>query len=70
MVEKEVIVQRLILLEEYCRDLHDARESLDFNDFKHDKVLRRYVERTLQLAIEACLDLASHIIAKTFGRYP
>ena len=70
MVEKEVIVRRLTLLEEYCRDLHNARESMEFNDFKHDKVLRRYVERTLQLAIEACLDLANHIIAYEGYREP
>ncbi len=70
MVEKEVIVRRLTLLEEYCRDLHNARESMDFNDFKHDKVLRRYVERTLQLAIEACLDITSHIIAYEGYREP
>jgi len=70
MVEREVIVRRLTLLEEYCRDLHGARESMEFNEFKTDKVMRRYVERTFQLAIEACLDLANHIISYEGYREP
>ncbi|MDD2628977.1 MAG: DUF86 domain-containing protein [Limnochordia bacterium] len=35
-----------------------------------DEVLRRYVERTLHLAAEKCLDIANHIIAYEGYREP
>ena len=37
---------------------------------KEDKVINRYVERTLHLAIESSLDIANHIIADERFREP
>lgn len=63
MVEPETIVRRLTVLEEYCSDLDEARQTISWENFSHDKVVRRYVERTLHMAVEACLDIANHIIS-------
>lgn len=70
MVEKETIVRRLTFLEEYCSDLDEARQSINWENFSQDKVIRRYIERTLHMAVEACLDIANHIISYEGYREP
>lgn len=70
MVEKETIVRRLTFLEEYCSDLDEARQSINWENFSQDKVIRRYIERTLHMAFEACLDIANHIISYEGYREP
>lgn len=69
MVERETIARRLTFLEEYCSDLDEAR-SLSWEKFARDKVIRRYIERTLHMAVEACLDIANHVIAYEGYREP
>jgi uncharacterized protein YutE (UPF0331/DUF86 family) len=69
MVEKETIVRRLTFLEEYCSDLDEARQNINREKFQ-DKVVRRYIERTLHMAIEACLDIANHIVSYEGYREP
>jgi uncharacterized protein YutE (UPF0331/DUF86 family) len=70
MVERETVVRRLTFLEEYCSDLDEARRNIEWDSFLHDKVIRRYIERTLQMSIEACLDVANHIISYEGYREP
>ena len=70
MVDKAVVERLLVQLEEYLRDLDEAKLNYSLQDFKENKVIRRYTERTLQVAIEACLDLASHIISYRGFREP
>ncbi|MBS3897964.1 MAG: DUF86 domain-containing protein [Dethiobacter sp.] len=69
MVDKEILKSRLTLLAEYISDLEDVSE-ITLNEFLKDKVKRRFVERTLQLAIEACLDIGSHLISDLQLREP
>jgi len=69
VVDEGLIRARLKLLAEYISDLEGVQES-DFAEFMENKVLRRFVERTLQLAIEACLDIGSHIISSHGYREP
>lgn len=70
MVEQDVIERILVHLEEYIRDLDEIKSKHTLVDFKNNKFIRRYTERTLQIAIEACLDLASHIISYAGFREP
>jgi len=69
MVEQEVLLKRLISLEEYIRDLEEVKNN-SLEEFKSNKILRRYVERTLHIATEACLDIANHIISYEGLREP
>lgn len=69
MVDKEILKNRLTLLAEYISDLEEARE-ITLREFLIDKIKRRFVERTLQLAIEACLDIGSHLISDLQLREP
>jgi uncharacterized protein YutE (UPF0331/DUF86 family) len=70
MVERDVIIRIFTNLDEYLRDLEELKKSSTLQDFVTNKITRRYAERTLQLAVEACLDLAQHIISYQGFREP
>lgn len=70
MVERDVISRILTSLEEYLRDVDEIKFNSTLRGFLDDKVTRRYAERTLQLTIEACLDIAQHIISYQGLREP
>lgn len=57
------------LLNEYISDLQEL-QPVDFNTYRENKLIRRTVERTLHLAVEACLDIGQHIIAQEGYRVP
>lgn len=62
MVDREIVECLLGLLEEYIDDLESVK-GISFKEYKSAKQVRRFVERTLQIAIEACLDIGWHIIS-------
>jgi len=62
LVNKEVVREKLIHLEEYINDLDEYKE-LKLEELTSDKILFRYLERTLHLAVEAILDIGYHIIS-------
>src|SRR5690554_522645 len=70
MVDRDVIIRIFTNLDEYLRDLEELKKSSTLQDFVTNKITRRYAERTLQLAVEACLDLAQHIISYQGFREP
>ncbi len=59
----------MTLLNDYISDLRSF-QSVDYVTYLENKLLRRAVERTLHLAIEACLDIGQHIIAAEGFRRP
>ncbi|ACB86126.1 type VII toxin-antitoxin system HepT family RNase toxin [Natranaerobius thermophilus] len=70
MVNKDVITRRLSNLEEYYHDLANIQNDITSDQLFNDKIKRRYIERTLQMAIESCLDIAGHIISYSGFREP
>lgn len=56
-------------LNEYTSDLYDL-QAINFQTYEENKIIRRAVERTLHLAVEACLDIGQHIIAQEGFRTP
>ena len=70
MIEKNVLTRRISALEEYLSDLEEAKAELNWARFTEDKIFRRYIERTLQMSTEACLDIANHIISYQGYREP
>jgi len=70
MVDTDVIQRRLTVLEEYINDLTKAKDDKCWEEFSTDKIFRRYVERTLHMAVEACLDIANNIISYEGYREP
>jgi uncharacterized protein YutE (UPF0331/DUF86 family) len=69
MLDREVIESKLRFLREYLNDLKDY-ETISLSDYKISKKDQRFVERTLHLACECCLDIAAHIISRVGLREP
>lgn len=59
----------MTLLNEYVSDLLELQD-IDFTTYIENKLVRRAVERTLHLAVEAALDIGQHIIAREGFRRP
>lgn len=70
MADDDVVLhERLKQLNEYISDLRELQQ-IDFKSYEENKIIRRAVERTLHLAVEACLDIGQHIIAREGFRTP
>jgi hypothetical protein len=69
MVDQELLTEKTKLLAEYIGDLEE-KTNVRLNELKENKILRRYIERTLHLAVEACLDIGNHLIADLELREP
>ena len=65
MVSPNVVRKRLRLLEGYLKKLGRIRATTDLGAFLSDTDRQDIVERNLQLAIEAVLDIGQHIIASS-----
>ncbi len=60
MTDEGLVSKKLALLETYVSELRRlARPDL----LETDLLQRRFVEHTLQIAIQACQDVASHIVS-------
>jgi uncharacterized protein YutE (UPF0331/DUF86 family) len=63
VVDPDIVTRRLLALNEALTDL--ARPAArDVHVLTADRVLRSAVERWLQVAVEACIDLAYHVVAQ------
>jgi len=67
----EIVNERLRLLAEYVDDLRGYKaQATSFKVYQDNKMLRRAVERSLQVAVEICLDIGRRLIALDGFRYP
>lgn len=69
LVEPEVIREKIKYLAEYINDL-EQEQAISLEEFLSNKQMQRYIERTLHLSIECCLDIGSHIISSEKLREP
>lgn len=69
MVERAVIERLFGLINGYLNDLKPV-QGVSFSQYSKDIRLQRFVERTLHIAIEACLDIGNHIISDEGFREP
>ena len=60
MTDADLIRKRLAFIETCLRELAELSDS---RRIEHDVRERRFVEHTLQIAIQATLDVTSHIVA-------
>ena len=63
MLDREIIESKLRFLKEYLVDLKEY-EAISLNDYRQSKKEQRFVERTLHLACESCLDAAAHMVSR------
>ena len=69
MVDETLILRKLAELDEYNSQVKEF-EQITVAQYLDDWKIKRIVERTLQMMIETCLDIASHIIADKELRVP
>ena len=62
MVDRDLVRRKLAALSEYVSQVSEYRD-LTVERYRADWKTQRIVERTLQMAIEVCLDIASHVVA-------
>ena len=60
MTDVDVVAKKLALIETYVRELRELAHPIAIAS---DVRERRFVEHTLQIAIQAMLDVASHIVS-------
>jgi uncharacterized protein YutE (UPF0331/DUF86 family) len=69
VVDGDLLRRKLTELAEYVTQVSEYRD-LTVERYRADWKTQRIVERTLQIAIEACLDIASHVLADRSLRAP
>ena len=69
MVDKALILRKLAELEEYLGQVKEYA-SITVDRYSKDWKAQRIVERTLQMMIEICADVAGHIISDKGYRVP
>jgi uncharacterized protein YutE (UPF0331/DUF86 family) len=69
VVDRDLILRKLADLDQYLGQVSEYRE-ITVEAYRADWKTQRIVERTLQMAIEVCLDIATHIIADRRLRVP
>ena len=69
MVDKVLLERILADIKANVRDLKEAVD-ITWEVYRTDKRARRFVERTLHITIEACIDIAQHIISDEGLREP
>ena len=69
MVDKTLILRKLTELEEYLEQVKEYA-TMTVDRYSKDWKTQRVVERTLQMMIEICVDIAGHIISDKGYRVP
>ena len=69
MVDEVLILRKLSELDEYYQQIKEY-EKTTVAKYSDDWKIQRIIERTLQMMIETCVDVASHIIADRECRVP
>lgn len=69
LVDKELILKKLSEIEEHLQELEEFKD-ISIDDYRKDWKIQRIVERTLQILIEICIDVANHIISDEKWRVP
>lgn len=69
MVDYHLILRKISEFEQYLSQIREYSD-ISLSEYANDWKTQRIVERTLQMMIETCLDIASHIISDEKYRTP
>jgi uncharacterized protein YutE (UPF0331/DUF86 family) len=69
MVDKPLVLRKLATLDEYGSQIHEYAH-ITIVEYQGDWKTQRIIERTLQMMVETCLDIAGHIISDEGFRVP
>jgi uncharacterized protein YutE (UPF0331/DUF86 family) len=69
MVDRPLIFRKVDALSLYAKQLAEF-SGVGLEEYKRDWKVQRIVERTLQMAVETCADIAEHLISDEGLRAP
>lgn len=69
MVDRDLLLRKLADLDQYLDQVSEYRD-ITIDQYRGDWKTQRIVERTLQMAIEMCVDIVNHVIADRGLRVP
>ena len=69
MLDEILILRKLGELDEYSRQIKEY-DKITVAEYSGDWKIQRIIERTLQMMIETCVDIAGHIISDKGYRIP
>ncbi len=69
MVDKLLLGRKLAQMETYVGQIREY-SKISITAYKNDWKIQRIVERTLQMLIELCIDIANHLISDKGVRLP
>lgn len=69
MVDETLILRKLTELDEYMEQLK-SYANIKVSEYSSDWRVQRIIERTFQMMIETCVDVAGHIISDRGYRVP
>jgi len=69
VVDEALILRKLAELDQYYKQLKEY-ENTTVDQYSDDWKIQRIIERTLQMMIETCVDIAGHIISDKGFRIP
>ncbi|MCG8377458.1 MAG: DUF86 domain-containing protein [Chlorobiales bacterium] len=62
MPDKAIVEKKLARIQEYLRELRQTSFE-NLKDYQNDVVRKRFVERNIELCIEAMVDICRHLIS-------
>jgi uncharacterized protein YutE (UPF0331/DUF86 family) len=69
LVDKAIVLRKISELEVYQKQIKEFSD-ITLQGYKEDWKIQRIVERTLQMMIETCADIANHIVSDRGMRTP
>lgn len=69
MVDKLLVGRKLADMDDHLKKIKEV-SSISITAYRNDWKTQRAVERTLQILVEMCIDIANHIIADKGMRLP
>jgi len=69
MVDETLVLRKLNELEQYTSQIASFR-TISVKTYREDWKSQRIIERTLQMMIETCVDIAGHVISDKKFRIP
>lgn len=69
MVDKLLLGRKIAQMETYLGQIREY-SKISITAYKNDWKIQRIVERTLQILIELCIDIANHLISDKGMRLP
>ncbi len=69
MIDKTLVKNKLKKIEQYVEEFKNIKE-ISFEEFQKNVVIKRFIERNLELAVQQMIDICKHIVSRLNLREP